>query len=321
MNTRWVGRFSTFALLFFVMVASEPASATFPGANGVIAFERIFFRSDAEIFAINPDGTGEHNLTKNDRYDNNPAYSPDGRWIAFESNNPQGPNIDIWVMNSTGGHQVDISRNPGPDLAPAWSPDGEWIAFWQQHFDGTGDVWVMRRDGSHQRRLTNAVGADAQPTWSPDGKLIAFISNRDDPDPVNCLPAACNFEIYVMDPFGENETRVTNDPAFEENPNWSPDGTRLLYDACRLDDCFGSFPNYEIFELAVFGGEVRSRRLTFVEGIDSMPAYSPDGTKIVFRTDRTHDTGLWMMNADGSDQHELVNTSYGEMLPDWQPVP
>jgi Tol biopolymer transport system component len=294
-----------------VIQPAAPASAAFPGRNGLIAWTHITgLTTDAEIFVMRPDGSHKRQLSQNEQNDFFPAWSPDGRWLAFESSS--ATDVDVWVMNLRGTISKNISQMPGvADRGPAWSPDGTQIAFWRQHFDGTSEIWVMNADGSNQVQLTAAGVADSYPAWSPDGRFIAFVSDRDG-----------NPELYVMPPDGSPEVRVTETPMVQEgNPNWAPSGKALAFDACVAETfpCPGTAPNYEIFSVNVDGTGMR--RLTNAAGIDFNPAWSPDGTQIVFRSDRTGFTHIWKMNADGSNQTQLTTVDFsGGVDPDWQPI-
>jgi Tol biopolymer transport system component len=301
-----------------VALAAPPAGATtasrpkgFPGANGLIAWSRVFFSQDSEIFVMNPDGTDRHQLSHDTVNNFNPAWSADGTRIAFDAAGSGGE--DIYVMNADGTGEVDITKAPGPDIGPAWSPDGTRIAYWRQTKSLSEHIFVMAADGAHRTQLTFGPEVDNQPSWSPDGTTIAFSSNRDG-----------NVELYLMNPDGSNVHRLTNTPnAHEENPNWSPDGTRLAYDSCVSPTfpCPGVTPNYEIFTMRLDTGH--ASRLTFVPGIDWNPAWSPDGTQIVFRSDRAaNGTQIWKMDANGSNQVQLTFKAFsGGVDPDWQAVP
>ena len=108
----------------------------------------------------------------------------------------------------------------------------------------------------------------------------------------------------------------------EDNPAWAPDGAALAYDACVADSypCPGS-PNYEIFKVSMTA-RMHITRLTDMKGIDGAPAFSPDGAQIVFRSDRTGDTQLWKMNADGSNPTQLTFRPWiGGVDPAWQSLP
>jgi Tol biopolymer transport system component len=294
----------------FALAAPAPANAAFPGHNGLIAWSKIFLLRDAEIWVMNPDGSGQHELSHNDRTDFDPAWSADGSLLAFTSS---GADADIWVMNADGTGEHDVSNDPtGPDIHSAWSPDGRRIAFVKQNFDGTSALWVMKADGSGQRPLTDDTTINVHPAWSPDGAKIAFASSRDG-----------NFEIYTIRPDGTGLTRLTfTTGTQEDNPNWSPDGQWMAHDACVSTSfpCPGT-PNYEIFAMRADGSA--RRRLTNDPSIDWNPAWSPDGTEIVFRSDRSPDgTELWKMNRNGSGVVQLTFGPYqGGVDPDWQPLP
>jgi Tol biopolymer transport system component len=289
---------------------TPPARASFHGRNGLIAWSKLFFSRDAEIFVMGPDGSHQHPLTANDRTDFDPAWSADGGRLAYSSS---GADADVWVINADGTDEHDVSNDPnGPDIQPAWAPDGTRIAFVKQNFDGTSAIWVMDADGSNQVQLTDAATINVHPNWSPDGARIAFASDRDG-----------NFELYTIAPDGTGLTRLTFTVGQQEdNPNWSPDGQRMVHDACVSPTypCPGS-PNYEIFVMRADGSS--RRRLTNDPSIDWNPAWSPDGTQIVFRSDRSPDgTELWKMNADGSGVVQLTLGPFqGGVDPDWQPLP
>jgi Tol biopolymer transport system component len=111
--------------------------------------------------------------------------------------------------------------NEAADDEPSWSADETTIAF-TSCADAFGDceIWIAGSDGGEARQLTDSRGRNSSPAWSPDGSKIAFVSDRDENGP--CLFHDCtgfNGEIYVMDADGENLRRLTDNTAWE----WQPD--------------------------------------------------------------------------------------------------
>ncbi len=158
-----------------------------------------------------------------------PPGGAGGTQIAFSQLQIDGSS-DIFLINPDKTGRQRLTNNKGVfNAMPAWSHDGEQIAFATDRDDGNREIYVMNRDGSTPQRLTNHPARDYSPTWSPDGTQIAFVSERDG-----------NMEIYVLNvgdalqgSDGANPRRLTNNPASDEQPNWSPDGTRIAFSSNR----------------------------------------------------------------------------------------
>jgi Tol biopolymer transport system component len=117
-----------------------------------------------ELFTVAVEGGSPRRITHNTGYDGNPAWSPDGRQIAFETD------TGLFTMRPDGTRRRRLTARY--DSNPDWSPDGRLVAF-----DDFADIYVVAADGGRRRRLTSNPGPDFQPAWSPDGRLIAYLSN------------------------------------------------------------------------------------------------------------------------------------------------
>jgi len=121
-----------------------------------------------------------------------------------------------------------------------------------------------------------------------------------------------NGEIYVMNADGSEQTNISNNPAFDGYPHWSPDGTKIAFMTSR------DGINYEIYVMNADG--TSQTRLTNNADLDAEPIWSPDGTKIAFRSDRdNHNYQIYVMNADGSEQTNISNNPAADIHPDWSP--
>ena len=155
--------------------------------------------------------SGLTRLTNHPARDWSPAWSPDGRRIAFETN--RTGDLDVYVMNADGSGAARLTGNSADDVDPAWSANGSEIAFSSDR-DGNEEIYVMNADGSGVTRLTNNSRPDRSPAWSPDGRRIAFGSRTN-----------FNIDVYVMNADGSGATNLTNNSANNDyNAAWSPDG-------------------------------------------------------------------------------------------------
>jgi len=290
-----------------------PTKPTSPGHKGKIAFARSDNQAgDADIFVVEPDGSGLSKLATKPALDGFPAWSPNGERVAFEaSEGPNSLNIDIYVMNADGSGLKRITREPTLDRMPSWSPDGTKIAFMKDEMSiqepETGDIYTIRVDGTDLRQLTDD-GLDEYPAWSTDGKTVAFSRLTE-----------ANGRIYSVNAQGGGLRKLT-DPSrgfWDSEPSWSPDGTKIAF--TRVS---GKRPNRpDVFTMNADG--TNTKKLTAkTEGAYS-PDFSPDGKRIVF-IGWEGDNKLAVMDADGTNVRRLTPDSKGivdETAPDWQPLP
>ena len=142
-----------------------------------------------------------------------PAFSPDGRKIAFTRLDGKD---DIWVMNADGTGQSNLTNNAATDTFANFSPDGTKIVFSSDRGSTKSEIWIMNADGSNPVRLTNNDVIDESPVFSPDGMKIAFTSTRDG----NTTNETNNKEIWVIEADGSNPVRLTNNSVEDSKPDW-----------------------------------------------------------------------------------------------------
>jgi Tol biopolymer transport system component len=189
-----------------------------------------------EIYVMNADGSNQQRLTKNDdinAVDRYPTWSPDGERIAFASN--RDGNYEIYTMLAAdGSDQENITHNPARDFAPAYSPAGTYaqatsIAF-ETNRDGNAEVYFMGYKGEDPYNLSRNPAGDFGPTYAP-GPIDYW--NRAFTRSVPTQGGSFNYEIYEMTYLGVTQTNLTNNAAHDQDPSYSPDGTKIAFTTDR----------------------------------------------------------------------------------------
>jgi Tol biopolymer transport system component len=285
------------AALTGATLGAAPASATYPGAdNGRLAFGMLT-GDNVDVYSALPNGAALHRLTTDPSFEACPAYSPDGKQIAYCSN--RGSTFEIWQMDQNGKHQRQVTHL-GFALWPDYSPDGSRIAF-EGHAanDPNTEIYTSSADGSDPQQLTSGSGDNLYPSYSPDGTKIVFESDR-----------TGVLQVWVMNADGSGQTQLTFDAVPKDQvPDWSPDGTQIAYTADTSPDGNGG-------QIMVMSADGSGQHPITRGPNDYGPTWSPDGTKLALLNLATRD--IEVMNADGTGRH-ILHHAGPQFVPAWQP--
>ncbi len=236
-----------------------------------------------------------------------PDWSPDGITIAYTHVDRSGPPSSlhqVWLLDV----EPMTTRFLTDGRLPVWAPDGKMIAFVRNT-----DIYVIDLETAETTRLTD-WGQCFYPSWSPEGSRIAFDTNHDDPRGANA--------IWIMNSDGSNPVDISVHGTGEwRMPAWSPDGSQILH----IRYLPGGDPDSELFVMDTSGGN--ASRLTEDSFNDRDPCWSPDGSRIAwsrFGEGLANPlSGVWVMNADGTDEHQLTTgcgaTETFAYSPSWSP--
>jgi TolB protein len=253
-------------------------------------------RDVKEVFVADYDGANPRRITTNRQLNLTPVWSPDARALAYTSYRRGYP--DLFVALIYEGVQQEPTKGGTQNWLPMFSPDGTRIVFTSNR-DGNADLYVMNRDGSGIRRLTNHPAIDTTPTWSPTGTQIAFTSDR-----------AGQPQIYIIGADGLNLRRLTTAESYADRPTWSPAPFNEIAFAART----GAGYDIKIFDLA----SGVTRQITFGEGSNESPAYSPNGRHLAFSSTRAGrgTTQIFTIGRDGRGLKQVTRDG-SNFTPSW----
>lgn len=209
--------------------------------------------------------------------------------------------MDIFSCQQDGTQLVQLTKEPGYDAEASFSPDGKQIVFcslrsaYERELSAEdklrlerdaawfGELYIMNADGSNVRRLTNTPGYDGGPFFSPDGQRIIW--RRFDEQGMNA-------DVYTMKTDGSDVQRVTDFKSMSWAPYYHPSGKYVIFTTNKL-----GFENFELFVVDA-GGAKEPVRVSFTDGFDGLPVFSPDGTKLSWTTNRGGEkkSQLWLAN-------------------------
>jgi TolB protein len=276
-----------------------PAAPDPLGTHALVIASRDDEQGHHETLTLIPLGEGDPIvLAPSAEMVRNPAFSPDGSWLVFESN--ANSFRDLYRVNRDGSDFRRLTDEANGSFEPQVSPDGQRIVFASSR-DGNAELYTMLADGSDVVRLTDGREDDTKPGWLPDGH-IAWLHQM-----------GASKLVWRMDANGENKhvVRRRNEPTLDHDWAISPDGKRMVItmqiSARELD-------------LVVVNMEDKTEVTIGGDGVDEMPSWSPDGQWLVWTSAQTGDTELWLARADGSDPRVVAARPGADWLPRWLPA-
>ena len=254
-----------------------------------------------ELYIMDYDGHNPRRVTVNRSINILPAWSPDGRSLAYVSYRQGQP--DVYVASIYEARSANLTEGRGQAFAPAFSPDGRRIAYASSR-GGNMDVWVANADGTGARKITTSAALDTAPAWSPTGQEIVFTSDRS---------GRGRPQIYVMDAEGLNVRRVTSVGNYNDAAAWNPSKqySEIAYTS-RLES--GGF------DIAVVDIATRQvRQITQGRGSCEYPSWAPSGRHLVFACRRGSTWQITVADREGRTVQSLPAGGGNNAYPDWGP--
>ena len=277
-----------------------------------LAFHSRVSQGVYDVFVADIDGTNLIRLTTNNDtgfpgFHGKPSWSPDGTMVTFRSWDETDGDWEISVAHVDGSGVVQLTDNDWHDTEPAFSSDGR-IAYVAS--PARDEIKVVSPDGVIRQTLIPPVGLNVgTPRWSPDSSRIVISDNK---------------QIWIMNSDGSNPQQLTDNDMWNEEPVWSPDGTRIAFHARTIvydrdEGKFKSLDDSEIYVVSLADGAVE--QLTDNDHGDYAPAWSPDGTRLAFESylDDVSGYDIFIVDAEGTNQQRLAELPGSEQGPEWSP--
>jgi TolB protein len=297
-NTKYKGESSNYR--YMAHKASDEIIKKFIGDTGVSRTKIVFVNNSTkhkELYIIDYDGYNIRRLTRDNKINILPRWSPNGDMIIYTSylyNNP-----DLFYLNIIKKRRGIISKYQGLNATGVFSPDGSKILLTLSR-GNFPNLYLINTVGEILQKLTAGSCIDTSPSFAPNGQEIVFISDR------------CGYpQLYIMNVDGGNVRRLATN-GFCDSPSWSPRGDKIVF---TMRQARGNY-NLYVYDLPT----AKITRLTENQEKNENPSWSPDGRFVTFSSNRSGKNEIYIMAIDGSGTRKLTEISGNSYTPSWSPI-
>jgi len=262
-----------------------------------VAVEGPVTKRSYRLVVADSDGANEYTVFGSPDPIMSPAWSPDGRSLAYVSFHTGL--AAVYVQTLTTGQQVRVSAKAGINGAPSFSPDGKQLALALSQRDGNVDVYVLDLGTQALKRVTDDPAIDTEPAWSTDGRSLYFTSDR-----------AGAPQIYAVGlDAGARPRRVTYDGSYNARPRVAPDGNALA--VVTLDR--------GAYRIGAVDAKQGTLQVLSSGQLDESPSIAPNGADILYTSRVSGRDTLAIVSSDGRIQRQIAASSGELREPAWSP--